>query len=51
MKRRLPKLRGRPAISLAEGSAEMAVARKAEIQAQGGEIVILPEKIQRSRES
>jgi hypothetical protein len=51
MKRRLPKRRGRPAISLAEGSAEMAVARKAEIQAQGGEIVILPEKIQRSRES
>ena len=51
MKRRLPELRGRPAISLAEGGAEMAVARKAEIQAQRGEIVILREEIQRPGES
>ena len=45
MKGRLPELRGRPAISLAECGAEMGVAGKAEIQAQGRDIVILREEI------
>jgi len=45
--RRLPELRGRATVGLAEGSAEMAVAGEAEVQAQSSQVVILREKIQR----
>ena len=49
--RRLPELRWRAAVSLAEDSAEMTVAGEAEIQAQSGQVIILREKIQRPRQS
>jgi hypothetical protein len=40
--------RRRAAVGLPEGGAEMAVAGKAQIQTQGGEVVILAEQVQRA---
>ncbi len=51
MERRPPEFRGRAAVSLTEGCAKMAVAGEAEIQAQGGQVIILREKIERPRQS
>ena len=50
MQRRLPELRGRAPVGLAEGGAEMAVAGEAEVQAQGGQVVILREEVERPRQ-
>ena len=51
MQRRLPEFRWRTAVRFAEGSAEMAVARETEIEAQGGQVIILCEQIERPRQS
>ena len=50
MQRQLPELRGRTAVNLAERGAEMTVAGEAEVEAKSGQVVILPEEIQRPRE-
>ena len=42
---RLLELRGRSTVNSAERGAEMAVAGEAEVQAQGGQVVILSEEI------
>src|SRR5882757_234350 len=49
-KRRLPELRGRTAVSLAECGAEVAVTGEAEVKAQGCQIVVPCQKIQRTRQ-
>src|SRR5260370_40986896 len=47
----MPELRRRTSIGLAEGRAEVAVAGEAKVEAQGGEVVILSEKVQRGRQA
>ena len=51
MRCRLPEFRGRTAVSLAEQSAELAVAGEAEVETEAGEVIILREKIQRPRQA
>src|SRR5882762_2553864 len=47
----LPEFRRRAAVGFAERGAEVAVAGKAKVEAEGCEVVILSEKIQRARQA
>ena len=50
MQRQLPEFRGRTTVHLPERRTEVAVAGEPQIQAEGSQIVILREKVQRPRE-